>query len=62
MVDGILVFQVEKKRLNNNLETNIKGNRDILGRSWMGTRIVPIDEEFPDEIVNNQDKYMGFIE
>ena len=46
----------------NNLETNIKGNRDILGRSWMGTRIVPINEEFPDEIVNNQDKYMGFIE
>ena len=45
----------------NNLDRNIDGGRDILGRGWMGTRVVPIDSSFPDEIVENQDQYKEFI-
>lgn len=45
----------------NNIGSNIAGNQDILGRTWMGTRVVPIDDEFPDEILNNQEKYREFI-
>ena len=45
----------------NSIGSNITGNRDILGRGWMGTRIVPLDEDLPDEIVENQDKYKEFI-
>ena len=44
-----------------NLSSNIEGNRDILGRGWMGSRVVPIDDEFPDHIVKNQEEYKEFI-
>ena len=43
------------------LGANITGNQDILGRGWMGTRIVPLDDDLPDEIVNNPDRYKEFI-
>jgi beta-1,4-mannosyl-glycoprotein beta-1,4-N-acetylglucosaminyltransferase len=45
----------------NSLGSNITGNQDILGRTWMGTRIVPLDSDLPDEIVNNPERYKEFI-
>ena len=46
----------------NNLEENIKNNRDILGRGYYDYRIVPFDpEEYPRELVLNQDFYQEFI-
>ena len=49
------------KGVKDQLNTNITANHDILGRGWMGTRVVPIDDEFPDEIVENQKYYEEFI-
>lgn len=44
-----------------NIVSNINNNQDILGRTWMGTRIVPLDDDLPEEIVNNVEKYSEFI-
>lgn len=45
-----------------NLEENIKNNKDILGRGYYDYRIVPFDpEEYPKELVQNQEFYEEFI-
>ena len=45
-----------------NLEENIKNNKDILGRGYYDYRIVPFDpEEYPRELVLNQEFYEEFI-
>lgn len=44
-----------------NIGSNINNNQDILGRTWMGTRIVPLDDDLPEEIINNVEKYSEFI-
>ena len=45
-----------------NLEENIKNNKDILGRGYYDYKIVPFDpEEYPKELVQNQEFYEEFI-
>lgn len=45
-----------------NLEENIKNNKDILGRGYYDYKIVPLDpEEYPKHIVQNVAKYSEFI-
>ena len=45
-----------------NLEENIKNNKDILGRGYYDYKIVPFDpEEYPRELVQNQEFYEEFI-
>ena len=45
-----------------NLEENIKNNKDILGRGYYDYNIVPFDpEEYPRELVLNQEFYEEFI-
>ena len=45
-----------------NLEENIKNNKDILGRGYYDYKIVPFDpEEYPRELVLNQEFYEEFI-
>ena len=45
-----------------NLEENIKNNKDILGRGYYDYKIVPFDpEEYPRALVLNQEFYEEFI-
>jgi len=77
MVGGILVFfgNADKFRskmasygdyhlnipeITDNIEEKIEKGLDPLGRSNILTT-VPLDDSFPEYIINNQDKYMEFI-
>lgn len=47
-------------QITNNIEEKIEKGLDPLGRSNILTT-VPLDDSFPEYILNNQDKYMEFI-
>jgi len=47
-------------QITNNIEEKIEKGLDPLGRSNILTK-VPLDDSFPEYILNNQDKYMEFI-
>mgnify|MGYP000733853420 CR=1 FL=1 len=48
------------RAITNNIEEKIEKGLDPLGRSNILTT-VPLDDSFPEYILNNQDKYMEFI-
>lgn len=44
-----------------NLEKNIKAGNDIFGRDDHKFEFVEIDDSFPKELINNQEKYKDLI-
>jgi len=46
----------------NSVEEKIEKGEDLFGRNWLyNPTTVPIDDSFPEYIINNQDKYSNYI-